>query len=360
MTNVRCNSCDEVIPVKETKRPLSVMCDHCGRTQLLLAPIPEMDALPPSDSKPSPRRNQQGFFRDKNGYPRLGRILVISILLITALVFLLVSFREVPVGYKGVVVGSPSGPSTEELGEGWHFVPLTNVEFIRYNTQVRDMTSSQNSGLTVRSSDNLNIEMDVALVFHLPGDRVADIRFQLGDHMEVVDRYLRNVPRNIASNYTGEFLGGNGRVSVEQAIRVQLTAELAPYGIVVEDFLIRSVDLPASVDQAIEAKQAAEQAVLRAEFERQAIVIKALGESERLSIEAQGFANATVIRANGTAEAIRLVIDQLRISDPQLVNATEAYLTMLYIQALSDPNSNISFIIVPADGAPVIIDTGGP
>jgi len=282
------------------------------------------------------------------------------IVLVLLVVFLLLtaSFRGIDGGYKGVVLNGPGGPSKEELDEGWHFnlgFAFSKIETVRYNTQTRDMAGS--NGLTVRSSDNLNIVMDVSLVYHLPANKVADITLQYGDYREIVDRYMRSVPRNVVSNFTGEYIGGIGRIIVEEEIHRQITTELATYDVIVDDFLVRSVDLPDSVDAAIEKKIAAEQAVITAELERQSIVIKAMGEADRLALEAEGIRNATIIQANGTAEAIRLTIGQLRLSDPGLTNATWAYLTMLYIQALTDPDTNVSFVIL-GEGVPIIIQPG--
>ena len=115
------------------------------------------------------------------------------------------------------------------------------------------------------------------------------------------------------------------------------------------------MDLPDTVDIAIEEKLAAQQKVVTAELQRQATVIQALANADVIRILAEGQRNATIIQANGTAESIRIVIDQLRISDPDLTNATWAYLTMLYIQALTDPDSNVSFVIIQGDGVPIIV-----
>jgi len=207
----------------------------------------------------------------------------------------------------------------------------------------------------VRSSDNLDIRMDVTLVWRMDPNLVADVRIERGDILDIVDRYLRTVPRNVASNYTGEYIGGEGRMFVEEETRVVIKQELGAYDVVVEDFLIRSIDLPTTLDIAIEEKKAAEQKVVTAEFNRNVTIINADAERLKAILEAEGIRNATVIKANGTAEAVRMVMDQLQISDPNLANVTEAYLTLLYIQALTNPDSNIQYIIITDGGNPIII-----
>jgi regulator of protease activity HflC (stomatin/prohibitin superfamily) len=293
---------------------------------------------------------------DGQPFPPWGRIAAILFVVMLLLIIIGVNFRGIDAGYKGVIVNGPGGPSRVEIDEGWHFnlgYMFSNIKVVRWNTQVRDMAGS--TGLTVRSSDNLNIQMDISVVYHLQPDKVADITIDYGDYREILDRYVRNVPRNVASNFTGEYIGGIGRVVVEEEILRLMTTELAVYSIVLEDVLLRSVDLPDTVDIAIEEKLAAQQKVVTAELQRQSTVIAAMADADVLRILAEGARNATIIQANGTAEAIRIVIDQLRISDPDLTNATWAYLTILYIQALTDPDSNVSFVIITDGSTPIII-----
>ena len=294
----------------------------------------------------------------KDGGVSMGKLIITGVI-VAIFVFLLVGgFVNVPAGHKGVIVAAPAGPDRVEISEGWHWNPyyaLSSIEIIRYNTQTRDMSASQGNTLTVRSSDNLDIRMDVSLIWRMNPDKVADVRIERGDILDLVDRYLRNVPRNVASNYTGEYIGGEGRMIVEEETRMVIFQELGAYDVVVEDFLIRSIDLPTTLDVAIEEKKAAEQKVITAEFNRNVTIINADAERLQAILEAEGIRNATVIKANGTAEAVRMVMDQLQISDPNLVNVTEAYLTLLYIQALTNPDSNIQYIIITAGGNPIII-----
>lgn len=310
-------------------------------------------------------RGEKGRFRlfrtdadegDGQPFPPWGRLAAILLIMLLFVTIIGVNFRGIDAGHKGVILNGPGGPSRVEIDEGWHFdfaYMLSNIKVVRWNTQVRDMAGSE--GLTVRSSDNLNIQMDISVVFHLQPDKVADIVIDYGDYTAILDRYIRNVPRNVASNFTGEYIGGIGRVVVEEEIQRLMTSELAAYSIVLEDVLLRSVDLPDTVDIAIEEKLAAQQKVVTAELQRQATVIAALADADVLRILAEGSRNATIIQANGTAESIRIIIDQLRISDPTLTNATWAYLTWLYIQALTDPDSNVSFVIITDGSTPIIV-----
>jgi len=285
-------------------------------------------------------------------------------LFIIILAVLAASFINVPAGYKGVIISSPTGPSSTEIDEGWHFNPIyavSDIEVIRYNVQTRDMTSG--STVTVRSADNLNIKMDISMVFHIPPDKVADNRIQYGDMTILIDRYIRNVPRDVASHYNATYIGGDGRGVVEQHIRTNLTEALANYNIIVDDVLIRAIDLPDTVDQSIEAKKQAEQNMIAAEYNYETTLTNARASADAQIIAAHGEANATVIHAEGQALAIAEVQAQLAKTygnnSSISYDPVEVYLTWLYIRALSDPNSNVQYVILTdGSGNPIILDLG--
>lgn len=286
------------------------------------------------------------------------------IFFIIILAVLAASFVNIPAGYKGVIVSSPTGPSSTEIDEGWHFNPVyavSDIEVIRYNVQTRDMTSG--STVTVRSADNLNIKMDISLVFHIPPDKVADNRIQYGDMTTLIDRYIRNVPRDVASHYNATYIGGDGRGVVEHHIKTNLTAALANYNIIVDDVLIRSIDLPDTVDKSIEAKKQAEQNMITAEYNYETTLTNARADADAQIIAAHGEANATVIHAEGQAQAIAEVQAQLAKTYGNNSNVTydpvQVYLTWLYIKALTDPNSNVQYVILTdGSGNPIILDLG--
>ena len=290
-------------------------------------------------------------------------IVIIAVVVILVVVGLLVGpggFINVPAGHKGVIISSPSGPDNEEIDEGWHWslrYAVSDIDEVRHNRQTREMVDS--NGIEVRSSDNLNVVLDVALIFHYRADRTSDIYIQNQNINDIIDNFLRQAPRNVAANYTGEYIGGEGRLVVEDDTELVITAQLAEYDIVVDQFIIRDIDLPAEVDAAIEEKKASEQQIQTAENRLQATLIEANASRLAAIIEAEGVRNSTIIRANGSAEAVRIVVETLMNADPTLNNATGAYLTWLYLQALTNPDSNVGYIIITdGGGTPVIVDLG--
>jgi len=82
---------------------------------------------------------------------------------------------------------------------------------------------------------------------------------------------------------------------VQAQIQDELTKELAPRGVIVENVLLRDVQLPAMLKGSIEAKQQAEQDALRMSF----ILQKEKQEAERKAHRAQGIADFQKIVATG-------------------------------------------------------------
>src|SRR5260370_35148169 len=98
-----------------------------------------------------------------------------------------------------------------------------------------------------------------------------------------------------SSGHRANGLYNNGRELVQAQIQDELTKELAPRGVIVENVLLRDVQLPAMLKGSIEAKQQAEQDALRMSF----ILQKEKQEAERKRIEAQGIADFQKIVATG-------------------------------------------------------------
>jgi len=300
---------------------------------------------------------------------KLGVSIFVIILLISVAIITAVSYVNVPAGYKGVITSAPNGKDIGlQLDEGWHFNPyyaLCKIELIRYNSQTEEFigqdAGDDNAGsIGVRTADNLELFVDFSLTYHLPSDKVGKIRVQYGDYRHtILLQVSRSIPRDVSSHYLALDIAGNNRSLLEHDIRTNLTTKLAAYNIIVDTFSLRDIRLPDAVDNAIQAKKAAEQNLITANYNRQIRIVEAEGNRSAMIITADGERQAMIIKANGSAEAIRIITDEFKRMDPNATNMTNAYLTYLYIQALTDPNSNIQYIIIDnGQGVPIIIDTG--
>ncbi len=228
------------------------------------------------------------------GIPSLGsigkRILQLGILLVL-FILLMASTTSVPTGNVGVLTlfGKVTG---ETLPEGIHLVnPLKSVQKLSIQTQ------SVKESASVPSNEGLILALDTSLLFHLNKDMAAQVYQSIGDNYadKIIEPTLRAAIRSSTSAHTANALYTNARELVQQQIQDELTKQLAPRGIIVENVLLRDVQLPSMLKSSIEAKQQAEQDALRMNF----VLQKEKQEAERKRIEAQGIADFQKIVATG-------------------------------------------------------------
>jgi regulator of protease activity HflC (stomatin/prohibitin superfamily) len=266
--------------------------------------------------------------------PNLGgarkRILQLGIVVVV-IILLMSSTTSIPTGNVGVLTlfGRVTG---ETLPEGIHLVnPLKSVQKLSVQTQ------SVKESANVPSNEGLILALDTSLLFRLDKTMAAQVYQTVGaDYAEkIVEPTLRAAIRASTSAHTANALYTNARELVQQQIQDELTKQLAPRGVVVENVLLRDVQLPAMLKGSIEAKQQAEQDALRMSF----ILQKEKQEAERKRIEAQGIADFQKIVAAGIS--------------PQLlewkgIEATEKLAT--------SANAKVVIIGNPRNGLPLVLE----
>jgi prohibitin 1 len=258
------------------------------------------------------------------------RILRIAVVVVI-FILLMASTTSIPTGNVGVLTlfGRVTG---ETLGEGIHLInPLKSVQKLSVQTQ------SVKESANVPSNEGLILALDTSLLFRLDKTKAAYVFQTVGDNYaeKIVEPTLRAAIRASTSAHSANALYTNARELVQQQIQDELTAQLAPRGVIVENVLLRDVQLPAMLKGSIEAKQQAEQDALRMSF----ILQKEKQEAERKRIEAQGIADFQKIVAQGIS--------------PQLlewkgIEATEKLAT----------SSNAKVVIIgnPKNGLPLVLE----
>ena len=211
--------------------------------------------------------------------------------LVLLLILLFASVVSVPTGHVGVLTlfGRVTG---ETLGEGMHVInPLKSVQRLSIQTQ------SVKESASVPSNEGLILALDTSLLFHLDRSKAAEVYQKVGANYaeKIVEPTLRAAIRAATSAHTANALYTNARELVQQQIQEELSAQLAPRGVIIENVLLRDVQLPAMLKSSIEAKQQAEQDALRMSF----ILQKEKQEAERKRIEAQGIADFQKIVTQG-------------------------------------------------------------
>jgi regulator of protease activity HflC (stomatin/prohibitin superfamily) len=227
-----------------------------------------------------------------NANPRsFGAPVLIGLGLIFLLIVLWSSVAYVPPGSVGVLTsfGAVTG---EILPEGTHFVSPFKINHV---LTVRTQTQEEHT--STPSSEGLNLEIDTSLIYHLNRDKAANVFQTIGTNYgsTIVDPNLRSVIRDTTAGHSANTLYSSSRKQVEDEIMQGLKTALEPRGIVIENVLLRDIQLPHALRASIETKQQAEQESLAMSFRLQ----KERQEADRKRIEAQGIHDFQQIVAQG-------------------------------------------------------------
>jgi regulator of protease activity HflC (stomatin/prohibitin superfamily) len=258
---------------------------------------------------------------------KLLRIAIVALVII----LLMASTTSIPTGNVGVLTlfGRVTG---ETLPEGIHLVnPLKSVQKLSVQTQ------SLKESANVPSNEGLILALDTSLLFRLDKDKAAEVYQKIGENYaeKIVEPTLRAAIRASTSAHSANALYTNARELVQLQIQDELRAQLAPRGVIVENVLLRDVQLPAMLKGSIEAKQQAEQDALRMSF----ILQKEKQEAERKRIEAQGIADFQKIVATGISA---------QLLEWKGIEATE--------KLAASSNAKIVIIGNPKNGLPLVLE----
>lgn len=120
------------------------------------------------------------------------------------------------------------------------------------------------------------------------------------DYQKVlIEPEAASVIRGLTSESDAKALYSSGRHKIQDAVKEELDKSLGDKGVIVENVMLKDLELPESLSKAIELKAQAEQESARMEF----ILTRETQEAERKAIEAQGIADFQRIVSEGITDA---------------------------------------------------------
>ena len=242
--------------------------------------------------------NQPGRPRIINaGAPR-GILAVVGLAIVGLIAIILLFNCVTRIGTGNVGVLTLFGRVTgETLPEGIHVInPLKTVNELSIRSQ------SVKESANVPSSEGLMMSLDTSLIYHLNPDRAAEVFQKLGPRYEdvVIEPSLRSAIREATASHSANALYSGERDAVAKQIFESLNTQLTARGMIIENILLRDIQLPATLKQSIELKQQAEQEALAMNFRLQ----KETQEAQRKRIEAQGVRDFQQIVAQGITPSL--------------------------------------------------------
>ncbi|MBQ8180428.1 MAG: prohibitin family protein [Ruminococcus sp.] len=217
------------------------------------------------------------------------------------------SFTIVPAGNTGVVL-TLGEVSDKGLEAGFHLkIPfIQNVQDMSNKIQVYETPAS------AVSKDLQTVSSNIAVNYKLVSDNSPKMYEEVGAEYQtiLIAPVVQECMKSVTAKYTAEELITE-RAAVGEEVKASLDSKLNAYGIYIEKFNIVNFDFSAEFNSAIEAKQVAEQNLLKTKTEQQQAIEIANAEAKKKTIAANAQAEATLTEAEAQAKANRLLEESL-------------------------------------------------
>ncbi len=226
-------------------------------------------------------------------FGKIGRIVGVGLVGIGILSSCFVQISPGEVGVQTLFGKVQSGILTEGLN-----VVNPLVEVVHYDVKTQNYTMSAvhdegdqqgDDAIRVLTADGLEVVIDLSVLYHIIPEKGPDILRTIGrDIKDVIVRPVaRTKIRDNAVYYDAIALYSTKREEFQQKIFQTIEKEFNARGIVLENLLIRNIQLPESVKQTIESKINAEQESQKMKF----VLEKERQEADRKRVEAQGISD---------------------------------------------------------------------
>lgn len=183
------------------------------------------------------------------------------------------------------------------LHSGLHMInPLLDVTIFDVQTHNYTMSAVHDEGdkggddaIRVLSNDGLEVVIDLTVLYKIIPEEAPAIYQNIGENYndKIVRPVTRTRIRDNAVFYDAVSLYSTKREEFQQRIFKTIEADFKSRGLILEQLLIRNINLPASVKATIESKINAEQDAQKMVF----VLQKEKQEAERKRVEAQGIAD---------------------------------------------------------------------
>lgn len=251
--------------------------------------------------------NQQKFVNTRPSSVATKKIVIGIVAVVAAVIAVSSSVAIVPAGNTGVVL-TLGKVSDNVYQEGFHVkIPFVQtVEIMSNKIQVYETTA------TAVSKDLQSVSSSIAVNYKISYDSSANIFQKIGrDYQSIILMpAVQESMKSVTARYTAEELITE-RAVVGDEIKETLESKVSEYGIVIEKFNIVNFDFSNEFNEAIEAKQVAEQNLIKTKTEQEQAIVVANAEAEKKKIAADASAKAILTEANAQAEANNLLNNSL-------------------------------------------------
>jgi regulator of protease activity HflC (stomatin/prohibitin superfamily) len=237
-------------------------------------------------------------------------------------------FVEVPAGNVGVVTNFGSVQKVT-LEPGLHVVVPILQHVTNVDTRVQPHEFQE---IDAASKELQTVKLTGVMNYHIDGQFASDLFQRVGTDFagKIIDPAFNDFIKTVVPDYSVNDILAK-RDEIRSLAKTQLAANLSQYHIIVDDIYIANIAFSEAFQQAIEAKQVAQQQV---QTEQQILAQKQI-QAQQVVAAAKGQADATVTLADGQAKANGLLNASL----------SDQILQYQYIQKLTD---KITVMLLPS------------
>lgn len=128
----------------------------------------------------------------------------------------------------------------ENFGPGKHPAGAGS-EYIVFSTRIKEVSTK----MTLPTKEGLEAKIDLTLLYHIKPEKIHDIYLTLGMNYEkdIIMNNFAAIARETCLNYRAMDLMTQ-RDSLENAIFGDMNTDLGHYGFVIDQILVRDIDVP--------------------------------------------------------------------------------------------------------------------
>ena len=247
------------------------------------------------------------MFRDKAGNYSVGKVIGAVVVLLLVLIIVGGSIVVVQTGESGVVL-TFGRASTVVLDQGIHL----KIPFVQKIVTINNRIVKTEVTTEAFSKDLQTVSSVIAVNYHVNKASSSSIYTEVGLGYEdvLITPAINEVLKAVTAKYTAQELVGS-RADVSILLDESLNAKLNDYGIFIDDLNIINWDFTEEYIAAIEAKQVAEQNLIKTRTEQEQALVIANTEAQKQVIAAQAEADKIKLLATANAESNRIITESL-------------------------------------------------
>ena len=247
------------------------------------------------------------MFKDKAGNFSPFKLILTIFVVILAVIFLGSSFVVIPAGHTGVALTFGKVEDVV-LQEGLHF----KVPFVQKIVVVDNRIVKLDVSTEAFSKDLQTITTVVAVNYHVGKENSQTLYKNVGMGFEevLITPAVNEVLKAVTAKYTAVELVSS-RAEVSMLLDEGLNEKMNAYGIFINELNIINWDFSEEYINAVEAKQVAEQNLIKTRTEQEQALVIANTEAQKRVIAAEAEANEIKVLAQANAESNRIITESI-------------------------------------------------